>query len=383
MYEHGQGCKLDPTKAWRHYEMAQVNNRNAVRGMIAVLEKYGIPDGCDPERVIANGRKAIENNIQQDGELLFRLGRMYQGLGFLKVRGLRPFIGKIKSAEVGYLYYTYETPKTYTQTAYSTVQTGGGTSGGRIENTSGFVYGSSGASYQIHMRLFAEDFQNGKEICGFAATKNSPDHNVKENRVVFFYLPEINKWYADRESTGYLSKVAKLWSAPGVERITSSKLILGILFWFALANILGLLINRWFSWVVLIVGVIYMFYRMHLVAQHQLSMLGSICKYALSGVDEPDEIKWPPIIKKMKSALFFGLVLVVLAIPETGWFRHIGERPVTMEEIRKMRAQQQPMLDAGQKIADERAKEIEEFGQNPFGRVGAGTHDHLRDKPRR
>jgi TPR repeat protein len=218
LYLNGQGVQPDGVKALEHYAKAQTKDNNTAYGMISVLEKYGLPDGYDPDMIVSYARTAIDNNIITDGTILLRLGRIYQGLKSHNVKGLRPVIGKTDGADVGYMYVDSVAPVSSYQAGNSVHVTGGGSQTRSYKRTAGFIYTTpTNTRYQISMlNIHVENFTNGIDICGLAAAEHQPTLNVKENAILYFYLPNSNSGAVDANLARYLP-------TPALRDDTSSK----------------------------------------------------------------------------------------------------------------------------------------------------------------
>ena len=236
LYLEGQGVQPDAVKALGFYAKAQSKDNNTAYGMISVLEKYGLPDGCDPDEIVGYARTAIDNNIIADGTILLRLGRIYQGLKFHNLKGLRPVIGKTSGVDVGYMYVDSVAPVSSYQVGDSVHVTGGGSQTRSYKKTAGFIYTTpTNTRYQIHMlNIHVEDFTNGIDICGLATAESRPSFNIKENAILYFYLPNSNSGAVDADLARYLptrdlrnnfdAKVEKS-RQPIIKMITSKKAI--------------------------------------------------------------------------------------------------------------------------------------------------------------
>jgi len=194
LYLHGHGVQPDGVKALEHYAKAQTKDNNTAYGMICVLEKYGLPDGYDPDMIVSYARTAIDNNIITDGTILLRLGRIYQGLKFHNLKGLRPVVGKASGVDVGYIYSSYVGSVSSYQVGGSVQVTGGGTRTSRDKITSAFIDTTpTEKSYQIFMPgIHVEDLKNGIDVCGLVGSESKPILDVGGNKVLYFYLPNSN-----------------------------------------------------------------------------------------------------------------------------------------------------------------------------------------------
>ena len=206
LYLNGQGVQPDAVKALEHYAKAQIKDNNTAYGMISVLEKYGLPDGCDPDEIVGYARTAIDNNIITDGTILLRLGRIYQGLKFHNLKGFRPVIGKTSGADVGYMYVDSVAPVSSYQVGNSVHVTGGGSQTNSYKRTSGFIYTTpTNTRYQIFMTdIHVNDFTDGIDICGLATAESQPTINIKENDILYFYLPNSNTGAVDAKLIKYI-----------------------------------------------------------------------------------------------------------------------------------------------------------------------------------
>lgn len=206
LYLNGQGVQPDGVKALEHYAKAQTKDNNTAYGMISVLEKYGLPDGYDPDRIVSYARTAIDNNIITDGTILLRLGRIYQGLKFHDLKGLRPVVGKASGVDVGYMYVDSVAPVSSYQVGDSVHVTGGGSQTRSYKRTAGFIYTTpTNTRYQISMlNIHVEGFTNGIDVCGLATSESKLSFNIKENDILYFYLPNSNGSAVDADLVRYL-----------------------------------------------------------------------------------------------------------------------------------------------------------------------------------